>query len=120
MTGTALTEAEEFAEIYGLGVVEVPTNKPIIRMDEHDAIYRTADEKYQAVVAEIALSHINGQPVLVGTTSIEKSEMLSNLLKDKKYLNGISTSMRKRSERLKKDEDKKAEIEKSCPNRETG
>jgi len=58
MTGTALTEAEEFAEIYGLGVVEVPTNKPIIRIDEHDAIYRTADEKFQAVVQEIALSHI--------------------------------------------------------------
>ncbi len=113
MTGTALTEAEEFAEIYGLGVVEIPTNKPIIRMDEHDAIYRTAVEKYQAVIEEIALSHIKGQPVLVGTTSIEKSEMLSNLLKDKTYLNSLSASIHKRSERMKKDEDKKVEVEKA-------
>ena len=113
MTGTALTEAEEFAEIYGLGVVEVPTNKPIMRADEHDAIYRTADEKFQAVVQEIALSHIKGQPVLVGTTSIEKSEMLSELLKDKAYLNNISANIRKRSEGLKKDDNKKAELEKA-------
>ncbi len=113
MTGTALTEAEEFAEIYGLGVVEVPTNMPIMRADEHDAIYRTADEKFQAVVQEIALSHIKGQPVLVGTTSIEKSEMLSDLLKDKAYLNNISANIRKRSEGLKKDDNKKAELEKA-------
>jgi preprotein translocase subunit SecA len=113
MTGTALTEAEEFAEIYGLGVVEIPTNEPVIRADEHDAIYRTAVEKFKAVVTEIALSHINGQPVLVGTTSIEKSEMLSELLKDKALLIEISTSLRKRAEHLKKDEDKKAEIEKA-------
>jgi preprotein translocase subunit SecA len=113
MTGTALTEAEEFAEIYGLGVVEIPTNKPIVRVDEHDAIYRTAVEKFKAVVTEIALSHINGQPVLVGTTSIEKSEMLSELLKDKEFLKEISTGLRKRAEHLKKDEDKKVEIEKA-------
>jgi len=113
MTGTALTEAEEFAEIYGLGVVEIPTNKPIIRIDEHDAIYRTADEKFRAVVEEIALSHIKGQPVLVGTTSIEKSEMLSGLLKDKAYLNALSEYIRKRAETFKKDDDKKAELEKS-------
>ncbi len=113
MTGTALTEAEEFAEIYGLGVVEIPTNRPIIRADEHDAIYRTAAEKFKAVVTEIALSHTNGQPVLVGTTSIEKSEMLSELLKDKAFLKEISTGLRKRAEHLKKDEDKKAEIEKA-------
>ncbi|MBE9476277.1 MAG: SEC-C domain-containing protein, partial [Proteobacteria bacterium] len=113
MTGTALTEAEEFAEIYGLGVVEIPTNKPILRLDEHDAIYRTAVEKYQAVIAEIALSHIKGQPVLVGTTSIEKSEMLSDLLKNKEYLNGVSAGIRKRAEGLKKDADKQVEIEKA-------
>jgi len=113
MTGTALTEAEEFAEIYGLGVVEIPTNKPIIRIDEHDAIYRTEDEKFRAVVEEIALSHIKGQPVLAGTTSIEKSEMLSELLKDKTYLNALSESIRKRAETFKKDEDKKVELEKS-------
>ncbi|SEN23218.1 preprotein translocase subunit SecA [Palleronia pelagia] len=81
MTGTALTEAEEFQEIYGLGVVEVPTNKPIAREDEHDAVYRTAGEKYQAIVEAIRKAHEKGQPVLVGTTSIEKSEQLSDLLK---------------------------------------
>ena len=80
MTGTAVTEAEEFAEIYGLGVVEVPTNRPIARIDEDDRVYRTAKEKYEAIVAEIKVAHEKGQPVLVGTTSIEKSEMLSQLL----------------------------------------
>ncbi len=81
MTGTALTEADEFEEIYKLGVVEVPTNMPIIRADEHDRVYRTATEKYQAVVEEIKIANENGQPTLVGTTSIEKSEMLSQMLK---------------------------------------
>ncbi|MBT9383886.1 preprotein translocase subunit SecA [Pseudooceanicola sp. CBS1P-1] len=80
MTGTAMTEAEEFQEIYGLGVVEVPTNRPIARKDEDDAIYRTAREKYEAIVEEIKVAHAKGQPVLVGTTSIEKSELLSQLL----------------------------------------
>ncbi|MEP1329399.1 preprotein translocase subunit SecA [Pseudophaeobacter sp.] len=80
MTGTALTEAEEFAEIYGLGVVEVPTNKPIARVDEDDQVYRTAREKYQAMVDETKVAHEKGQPVLLGTTSIEKSELLSQLL----------------------------------------
>ncbi|WP_227269218.1 preprotein translocase subunit SecA [Roseobacter weihaiensis] len=81
MTGTALTEAEEFMEIYGLGVVEVPTNKPIARVDEDDQVYRTAREKYEAMLEQIKESHAKGQPVLVGTTSIEKSEMLSEMLK---------------------------------------
>ncbi len=80
MTGTATTEAEEFGSIYGLGVVEVPTNRPIARADEHDQVYRTADEKYRAVVEQIREAHQKGQPVLVGTTSIEKSEMLARLL----------------------------------------
>ncbi len=80
MTGTAVTEAEEFLEIYGLGVVEVPTNLPVARVDEHDQVYRTAREKYDAIVAQIKKSHEKGQPVLVGTTSIEKSEMLSGML----------------------------------------
>ena len=80
MTGTAATEAEEFAEIYGLGVVEVPTNKEIARIDEDDKVYRTAKEKYDAIVTEIKEAHAKGQPVLVGTTSIEKSEMLSQML----------------------------------------
>ena len=81
MTGTAATEAEEFAEIYGLGVVEVPTNKPIARVDEDDQVFRTGEEKYSAMVTEIKTAHEAGQPVLVGTTSIDKSEMFSTLLK---------------------------------------
>ena len=81
MTGTASTEAEEFGQIYGLGVVEVPTNKPIARVDEDDAVYRTAQEKFDAIVTTIKEAHEKGQPILVGTTSIEKSEMLSELLK---------------------------------------
>ncbi len=84
MTGTAATEAEEFAEIYNLGVVEIPTNRPVAREDEHDQVYRTAKEKFDAIVGEIKKAHEKGQPVLVGTTSIEKSEFLSSLLqKDK-------------------------------------
>ena len=80
MTGTALTEAEEFAEIYGLGVVEVPTNKPIARVDEDDQVYRTAAEKYAAMIEQTKEAQEKGQPVLLGTTSIEKSELLSQLL----------------------------------------
>ncbi|WP_424985447.1 preprotein translocase subunit SecA [Microbulbifer sp. S227A] len=80
MTGTAVTEAEEFQEIYGLGVLEVPTNKPIARVDEDDQVYRTAREKHEAIIKEIEKANANGQPVLVGTTSIEKSEMLAQLL----------------------------------------
>ena len=80
MTGTALTEAEEFSEIYGLGVVEVPTNKPIARVDEDDRVYRTAAEKYTAMIDEAKVAHAKGQPVLLGTTSIEKSELLSQML----------------------------------------
>ncbi|MEP2717066.1 preprotein translocase subunit SecA [Pseudophaeobacter sp.] len=80
MTGTALTEAEEFAEIYGLGVVEVPTNKPIARVDEDDRVYRTVAEKFQAMVDETKIANAKGQPVLLGTTSIEKSELLSLML----------------------------------------
>ena len=80
MTGTALTEADEFMEIYGLGVVEVPTNRPIARKDEHDQVYRTAREKYEGVVKAIKEANAKGTPILVGTTSIEKSESLSALL----------------------------------------
>jgi preprotein translocase subunit SecA len=80
MTGTALTEAEEFGEIYNLGVVEVPTNRPIARVDEHDQVYRTEKEKFDGVVEAIKEANAKGQPILVGTTSIEKSESLSQLL----------------------------------------
>ncbi len=81
MTGTAATEADEFMEIYKLGVVEVPTNRPVQRKDEHDAVYRTAREKYEGIVKTIKEANAKGQPILVGTTSIEKSEFLSEMLK---------------------------------------
>ena len=81
MTGTAATEAEEFREIYGLGVVEVPTNRPVARIDEHDQVFRSAREKYDGILKAIKEAHEKGQPILVGTTSIEKSEQLSDLLK---------------------------------------
>ena len=82
MTGTAATEAEEFREIYGLGVVEVPTNRPVARQDEHDQVFRSAREKYDGILKAIREAHEKGQPILVGTTSIEKSEQLSALLKE--------------------------------------
>ena len=83
MTGTAMTEAAEFDKIYKLGVVPIPTNKPMIRMDQKDLVYRTEEAKFAAVVDDISDRHKNGQPVLVGTTSVEKSELLSGLLKKK-------------------------------------
>ena len=81
MTGTALTEETEFQEIYHLDVVEVPTNKPVIRIDEHDAVYKTEQGKYHAVIKQIKECHEKGQPVLVGTVNIDKSELLSAMLK---------------------------------------
>lgn len=80
MTGTAETEAEEFMEIYGLGVIIVPTNVPVARVDEDDQVYRSALEKYQAMIEKVKEANAKGQPALVGTTSIEKSEMLSKML----------------------------------------
>ncbi len=80
MTGTASTEAEEFGNIYGLEVVEIPTNLPIARIDNHDEVYRTVEEKYRAIVRDIKEAHAKNQPVLVGTTSIDKSEMLAERL----------------------------------------
>ena len=84
MTGTAATESQEFAEIYGLSVLEVPTNKPMIRKDNNDLVYLTEDEKYEAVVQEIDKYRTKGNPVLVGTASLESSEMVSKLLQNKK------------------------------------
>jgi preprotein translocase subunit SecA len=89
MTGTALTEADEFAEIYGLEVIEIPTNVPVIRKDSDDEVYRSAAEKYEAVATLIAEARGRGQPVLVGTTSIEKSEVISELLKKKKVPHAV-------------------------------
>jgi len=80
MTGTALTEAEELLEIYGLSVVEIPTNKPMIRKDHNDQIYKTSEEKHLAILNLVKKKHAAGQPVLIGTTSIEKSNFISNLL----------------------------------------
>ncbi len=84
MTGTAQTEATEFAEIYGLEVISIPTNKPVIRKDHDDLIFKTEKEKFDAVVKKIKELHKKGQPVLVGTTSIEKNELLHQLLKKEK------------------------------------
>ncbi|MDH4159900.1 MAG: preprotein translocase subunit SecA, partial [Actinomycetota bacterium] len=81
MTGTAMTEANEFFQIYKLGVVQIPTNMPMIRADEKDLVYRTEGAKFDAVVEDLAERHEKGQPVLVGTTSVEKSELLSNQLR---------------------------------------
>jgi len=89
MTGTAATEAQEFFDIYGMQVVEIPTNEPIIRDDDHDEFYRTEPEKFKALVEEIKLCHKKGQPMLVGTVSIEKSETLSKILKKHKIKHNV-------------------------------
>ena len=81
MTGTALTEAEEFEAIYRLDVVEIPTNRPVARKDQNDVVYKTVNGKYRAIINQVQICHQKGQPVLVGTVSIEKSELLSKLLK---------------------------------------
>ncbi len=81
MTGTALTEEKEFRDIYGMDVIEIPTNRPVIREDKHDAVYKTKKEKYHAVVEEVKAAYAIGQPVLVGTITIETSEIISNLLR---------------------------------------
>ncbi len=81
MTGTAKTEESEFQKIYGLGVIPIPTNRPMVRVDQPDLIYRTEEAKYEAIVADVVERHANGQPILMGTASVEKSELLSGLLK---------------------------------------
>ena len=101
MTGTAATEANEFMDIYGLDVIEVPTNMGIGRKDEDDEVYRTTPEKYRAIVAELVDCHRRGQPVLVGTTSIEKSEELSRFLKDRKFLKDLAIYLREQAGMLK-------------------
>ncbi len=81
MTGTALTEEQEFRDIYGMDVIEIPTNRPIARIDHQDAVYKTKKEKFKAVVEEVKEAHEKGQPVLVGTITIETSELISGMLK---------------------------------------
>jgi preprotein translocase subunit SecA len=105
MTGTALTEASEFMDIYGLDVIDIPTNVPVQRIDEDDEIYRTQKEKLAAIVQSIAEAASRGQPVLVGTTSIEKSEQLSDLLKDPKYIRGLARSLESHAAAIKPGKD---------------
>ncbi|MDF1488444.1 preprotein translocase subunit SecA [Tessaracoccus sp. HF-7] len=81
MTGTAKTEESEFQKIYGLGVIPIPTNRPMVRVDQADLIYRTEEAKYQAIVADVKGRHDNGQPILLGTASVAKSEVISKMLK---------------------------------------
>lgn len=104
MTGTALTEEAEFGDIYDLSVFEIPTNREIAREDFDDELYMTADEKYKAIALQIADCHMKKQPVLVGTVSIEKSEVLSNLLNDKKFFKGVADTLRVKSDELKEKE----------------
>ena len=85
MTGTAATEAQEFADIYKMEVVEIPTNRPVARIDDDDEVYRTAEEKNRAIIKQIEECYVRGQPILVGTVSIETSEQLSDLLKAHKF-----------------------------------
>jgi len=89
MTGTAKTEEKEFTEIYGMDVIVIPTNRPMIRRDNKDVIYKTESAKFNAVVDEIAARHQNGQPVLVGTTAIDKSEILSQLLRKRGIMHQV-------------------------------
>ncbi len=107
MTGTALTEEAEFADIYKLNVIEIPTNRPIARNDMDDELYMTAAEKNKAIAIQIAECHRKGQPVLVGTVSIEKSEQLSELLGDKSFWREVAKTLRTRADQLK---DKEAEL----------
>ncbi|NNU16356.1 preprotein translocase subunit SecA [Parvularcula sp. ZS-1/3] len=101
MTGTAITEEGEFQDIYKLDVYEIPTNRPIAREDFDDELYMSAAEKYRAIAKEIARCHLKGQPVLVGTVSIEKSEYLSQLLSDKKFWKDVAADLRQQADNLK-------------------
>src|SRR3546814_10187265 len=94
MTGTAMTEAGEFDKIYNLGVVPIPTNKPMQRKDQPDLVYRTEDAKFEAVADDIAERHAKGQPVLIGTVSVEKSERLSTLLKKRNIPHSVLNAKR--------------------------
>lgn len=105
MTGTAATEASEFMDIYGLDVLEIPTNLDIARLDEDDEVYRTQDEKYRAIIMELSDAVRRGQPVLVGTASIEKSELLSGLLHDKKYVADLSKRLLAQAETFKSEKE---------------
>jgi preprotein translocase subunit SecA len=104
MTGTALTEASEFMDIYKLDVLDIPTNVPVARRDADDEVYRTEDEKHRAIIVQIANCHRRGQPVLVGTASIEKSEVIDRKLSDKAYIQATGKELTGRAEAVEKDE----------------
>ena len=106
MTGTAMTEASEFLDIYGLEVIEIPTNLPVSRIDEDDEIYRTQREKLAAIVQSIAEAMRRGQPILVGTTSIGRSEQLSELLKQKKYIEDLAHQLEEQAATIKSGREK--------------
>src|SRR6266705_1265423 len=89
MTGTAGTEAQEFFDIYNLGVLVIPTNRPVARKDANDSVYKTKREKFSAVVAEIKKVHALGRPILVGTISVEISEQLSKMLKREGIIHSV-------------------------------
>jgi preprotein translocase subunit SecA len=103
MTGTAATEAQEFMDIYKMDVLEVPTNRPVVRIDHDDEVFRTEAEKNQAIARQIAECHVNGQPILVGTVSIEKSEALSKLLDTYEYRTEVSRTLKPEFEGKDKD-----------------
>jgi preprotein translocase subunit SecA len=103
MTGTAMTEAPEFLDIYKLDVIEIPTNVPVARKDADDEVYRTEDEKHRAILLQIASCHRRGQPVLVGTASIEKSETIDSKLSDKSYIRESGSELIARAELVEKD-----------------
>ena len=115
MTGTAATEAEEFGNIYNLEVIEIPTNLPVQRIDEHDEVYRTFEEKFRAIIIDIVASSQRSQPVLVGTTSIEKSELLSKMISDPAYLKGVADGQKAKLAAIKegKEPEYRAALERS-------
>lgn len=98
MTGTAFTEKKEFAEIYHMDVIEIPTNKPVARVDHIDSVYKTKQEKYNAVVKDVLETHKTGQPVLVGTVSIDVSETISKILTEKGIKHQVLNAKKHESE----------------------
>ncbi len=121
MTGTAMTEAAEFMDIYNLDVLDIPTNVPVARKDADDEVYRTEDEKHRAIIVQIASCHRRGQPVLVGTASIEKSEVIDQKLSDKTYIRDTGRELIGRAEKVEKDEKSNAELKRqAAQDRELG
>ena len=121
MTGTALTEAAEFMDIYELDVLDIPTNVAVARKDADDEVYRTEDEKHRAIVVQIANCHRRGQPVLVGTASIEKSETIDSKLSDKAYIRDTGKELIARAENVEKDEKANADAKAQAKrDRDTG